>query len=89
MTTNMIFSVTNSNCLAQYYIVNRGVGSPTQNVNPTFFVTPDFFWRGALYIYNVAIIFTYQSYSSSKFQSSMTVFHRMLLTREGSVLANG
>ena len=34
-TLNMVFSVTNSNGLAQYLIVSHGVVSPTLNVNPT------------------------------------------------------
>jgi hypothetical protein len=39
-TVNIIFSVTNSNCLAHYLIVNYGVVSPTLNVNLTVFVIP-------------------------------------------------
>ena len=41
-TLNMIFSVTNSKCLAQLS-VNCSVVSPTLNVNPTLFVI-QFFW---------------------------------------------
>ena len=36
-TLNMIFSVTDSNRLAQILIISRGRVSPTLNVNPTFF----------------------------------------------------
>ena len=35
---NMVFSVTNSNHLTQYWIVNRSIVSPTLNVKPTLFV---------------------------------------------------
>ena len=36
----MIFSVTNSKCLAQYWLTNRSIVSPTLNVDPTLFVIP-------------------------------------------------
>ena len=39
-------------------------------------------------VYNVVIIVTYQVILSSKFQSSMTIFHHELLMIEGRVLAN-
>jgi hypothetical protein len=39
-TLNMIFSVTNSNCLISILIVNRSRVSPTLNVNPKLFVIP-------------------------------------------------
>jgi hypothetical protein len=46
---NKVFSVTNSNCLAQILIVNHGPGilvSPTLNVKPTLFVPPCKFFKG-------------------------------------------
>ena len=41
-TLNIIFSVTNSNCLGSILSVNRGTGIllPTLNANPTLFVIP-------------------------------------------------
>ena len=42
----MIFSVTNSSCVAIILIVNRGMASPTLNVNPTLFVIPCDFIEG-------------------------------------------
>ena len=42
-TLNMLFRVTNSSCLAQYY---HGVVSPTLNLNPTLFAIPcKCFWH--------------------------------------------
>ena len=44
-TLNMIFSFTNSDCLAQL-TVNLGILSPTLNINPTLFVVPCKFFGG-------------------------------------------
>jgi hypothetical protein len=60
--------------------------SPAPNVNPTLIVIPCKF-LGGLQISNVAIVVTCDF--SSKFQSSMTIFHHKLLKREDRVLANG
>ena len=71
-------------------IVNRGVVSPTLDVNPTSFVIPcRFRWRG--------MIIDLQSYNyyhlprdhSSKFHPSVTILHHKLLTKEGRILATG
>ena len=37
-TLNIVFSVTNSNCLGSILSVNRGILLPTLNPNPTFLV---------------------------------------------------
>jgi hypothetical protein len=52
-------SVTNSECLAQYSIVNHGLVPSTLYVNPTLFSIPCRF-IGGLEICNVAVIVTYQ-----------------------------
>ena len=57
---------------------------PTPNVNPTLFVIACKTF-GGLYIYTIAIIVTYPSHCSFKCQSSMTISHHKLLTREGRV----
>ena len=64
---NIIFSVTNSNCLAQY----PRVVSPTLNVNPILFVIPCKFF-GGLQCCNYCHLL---SDFSSKFQSSMTILY--------------
>jgi hypothetical protein len=60
--------------------------SPTINVDPTLFVIPGK-CIGGLKTYNVAITINCEVIFSSKCQSSMTIFHHKLLTREGRVLA--
>ena len=70
----------NSNCKLWYSV------SPTLNVNPTLFVIPCNFGR---FIDLQCCDYCHlPSDFSSKFQSSMTIFHHKLLTREGKVLAN-
>ena len=84
----MIFSVTDSNSLAQYLIVNCGVVSPILNVNPTLLVIPRKVLWGVidLQCHNYCHL---PCDFSSNIQSSITIFHHKLLTTEGRVLANG
>ena len=89
-TLDLMFSVTNSNHLCSILIVNCGIVLPTLNANPTLFVIPcKYFFLGGIIDVQCCNYGHSLSESSSKFQSSMTIFHYKLLTREGGVLANG
>ena len=61
-------------------VVNCGVVSPTLNFNPTLFYHSLSFLEGDYRFTLTASIVTLQMVSSSKFQSSMTIFHHKLLT---------
>ena len=67
-------------------IVNRGIVSPTLNVNLTLFITSCIFW--GIIDLQCCIYYHLPADISSKPQSSMTIFHRKFTTREGIVLAN-
>ena len=62
--------------------------SPTLNVNPTLFVTPCNF-LGEFIDLQCCNYCHLPSDFLSKFQSSMTIFHYKLVTREGRVSTNG
>ena len=82
---NMIFSVELS---CSMLIVNHSIMSPTLNVNPKQFVTPCKFFWGIMELKCCNYCHLSRDFAS-KFQSSMTIFHHKLLTREGRVLAHG
>jgi hypothetical protein len=86
-TLNMIFSVTNSNCLGSILIANCSVVSPTVNISPTFFVISGKAFGGIIDL-QCCNYCPLPSDVSSKLQSSMTTFHQELMTREGRLLAN-
>ena len=77
-TLNIILSV----------VVNHGVVLPTLNVDPTSFLVPCKCFLGIIdpRYCNCCRL---PSDSSSEFQSSMTMVHHKLLTREGRDLVNG
>ena len=66
---------------------NCGIVSLTLNVNPTLFVIPYNF--GGIIILECCNSCHLPSGFSSKFQSSMTIFHHKLMRREGRVVTNG
>ena len=68
-------------------IVTHSILSQTLNVSPTLFVTRNFF--GGVIDLQCCNYCRIPSDFSSKFQSSMTILHHKMLTREGRVLANG
>ena len=70
-------------------VVNHRKASPTLHVNPTLFVIPCNVYEGIVDLKCQEIIVTYRLIFHSKIQSSVTVFHHKLLTRESRVLANG
>ena len=83
-TLNIIFKIQHTLIVNQLLILL----SPTLNVNLTLFVIPcKLFWGITdLQCCNYCHL---PSNFSSKLQSSMTIFHHKLLTREVRVLVNG
>ena len=74
-TLNIIFSVTNSICLAQCWLFSTQVVLPTLNVNPTIFVIPcDTFEHYTLQCCNYYHLL---SNSSSNFPSSVTILNHI------------
>ena len=73
---------------ANFIVGNPDIVTPTLNVNPTLFAIPCKFFGGIVELqccnyYHLPIGFP------SKSESSMTIVHHKLLTRERRVLANG
>jgi hypothetical protein len=67
---------------------NCGIVSPTLNVNPTLFVIPCKIFRRIIDLQDCNYCYLPSDFSS-KFLSSMTIFHHKLLTSGGRALANG
>ena len=70
------------NMILPILIVNRGIVSPTLDVNPALFVIPCIDLQCCNYCHLPGEF-------SSNFQSSMTIFHHKLLTKVDTILING